>query len=136
MIKCRYLHKSIIQLLIKTGNKKKEELTMEIKYPKTEILAVLGSKVYPLYTTMAMDDVDDKVRDLHSVDFLTFEVAIKKSHANGLWYPGCGDKPAWTSWTVKRDAIASYVKLPEPKVDVQYRYGDSDDDDDASIDFD
>ena len=33
--------------LIKRGNKKMND----IKYPKTELFVVLGTKVYPLYTT-------------------------------------------------------------------------------------
>ena len=29
----------------------------DIKYPKTEVFVVLGADVYPLYTTMAPEDV-------------------------------------------------------------------------------
>lgn len=95
---------------------------MNIKYPKTEILAVMGSKVYPLYVTA---DVDENMQISRREDFLFFEAAIKKNHGNGLWYPGCDEDPYWTKWTVKKSAIKSYVKLPEPKVNINYNY-DSD----------
>lgn len=95
---------------------------MNIKYPKTEILAVMGSKVYPLYVTADVDEVIFNMQTSHREDFLTFETAIKKSHGQGLWYPGCGEEPFWTSWTVKKNAIKSYVELPEPKVSVDYGY--------------
>lgn len=95
---------------------------MNIKYPKTEVLAVLGSKVYPLYVTADVDEITDDLQFSHREDFLTFETAIKKSHGQGLWYPGCGEEPFWTNWTVKKNAIKSYVSLPEPKVSVDYGY--------------
>lgn len=93
---------------------------MNIKYPKTEVLTVLGSKVYPLYTTAGVDEITDNMQIAHREDFLTFETAIKKSHGQGLWYPGCGEEPYWTDWTIKKNAIKSYVKLPEPRVSVDY----------------
>lgn len=95
---------------------------MNIKYPATEILAVMGSKVYPLYTTADVNEVIFNIQASRREDFLTFEVAIKKSHGNGLWYPGCGEEPYWTSWVVKKNAIKSYVRLPEPKVNIDYNY--------------
>ncbi len=95
---------------------------MIIKYPKTEVLAVLGSKVYPLYVTTSIDEIIFNMQTSHREDFLTFETAIKKSHGQGLWYPGCGEEPFWTNWTVKKNAIKSYVELPEPKVSVDYGY--------------
>lgn len=93
---------------------------MNIKYPKTEILAVMGSKVYPLYTTSDVDEIIFNMQTSHREDFLTFETAIKKSHGNGLWYPGCDEEPYWTAWTVKKNAIKSYVELPQPKVTINY----------------
>ena len=95
---------------------------MNIKYPKTEILAVMGSKVYPLYVTADVDEVIFNMQASHREDFLTFKTAIKKSHGQGLWYPGCGEEPFWTNWTVKKNAIKSYVSLPEPKVNIDYGY--------------
>lgn len=95
---------------------------MNIKYPKTEILAVMGSKVYPLYTNVDVDEIIFNMQTSHREDFLTFETAIKKSHGQGLWYPGCGEEPFWTNWTVKKNAIKSYVELPEPRVSVDYGY--------------
>ena len=95
---------------------------MNIKYPKTEILAVLGYKVYPLYVTADIDELTNDLQFSHRKDFLTFETAIKTSHGKDLWYPGCGEDPFWTSWTVKKNAIKSYVELPEPKVSVDSGY--------------
>lgn len=95
---------------------------MNIKYPKTEILAVMGSKVYPLYVTADVDEIDENMKISRREDFLFFETAIKKSHGNNLWYPGCGEEPFWTNWTVKKSAIKSYVELPEPKVNIDYGY--------------
>lgn len=57
---------------------------MNIKYPKTEVLAVLGSKVYPLYVTADVDELTNDLQFSHREDFLTFETAIKTSHGNGL----------------------------------------------------
>ena len=45
---------------------------MNIKYPKTEILAVLGSKVYPLYVTADIDELTNDLQFSHREDFLTF----------------------------------------------------------------
>lgn len=95
---------------------------MNIKYPKTEILAVMGSKVYPLYTSADVDEIIFNMQTSHREDFLTFETAIKKIHGQGLWYPGCGEEPFWTNWTVKKNTIKSYVSLPEPKVNIDYGY--------------
>lgn len=97
---------------------------MNIKYPKTEVLAVLGSKVYPLYTIASVDSIIKIMQASHREDFLTFEVAIKKSHGNGLWYPGCNEDPYWTDWTIKKSAIKSYVKLQEPKININYGYNE------------
>lgn len=93
---------------------------MNIKYPKIEILAVLGSKVYPLYVTADIDELTNDLQFSHREDFLTFETAIKTSHGNGLWYPGCGEDPFWTNWAVKKSAIKSFLELPEPKVTINY----------------
>lgn len=95
---------------------------MNIKYPKTEVLAVLGSKVYPLYITDSVDRISENMQVSHREDFLTFEAAIKKNHGNGLWYPNCGEDPYWTNWTVKKNAIKSYVELPEPEININYGY--------------
>ena len=38
---------------------------MNIKYPKTEIMVVLGSKVYPLYTSFSVDDVHNYMSIAH-----------------------------------------------------------------------
>lgn len=95
---------------------------MNIKYPKTEIMCVLGSKVYPLYVTATTEEIENNIQITSREDFLTFETAIKKSHGNGLWYPGCGEDPYWANWTVKKNSIKSYVELPEPKVSVDYGY--------------
>lgn len=95
---------------------------MNIKYPRTEIMVVLGSKVYPLYVTEPAESVRTILSNTTRESLLTFETAIKKSHGNGLWYPGCGEDPFWTNWTVKKNAIKSYVELPEPRVSVDYGY--------------
>ena len=87
---------------------------MNIKYPKTEIMIVLGSKVYPLYTSLSVNEVHDFMRAAHREDFLIFPTAINKEHGNGLWYPGCGSDPIW------KNAIKSIIKLPEPKVRIDY----------------
>ncbi len=95
---------------------------MNIKYPKTELMVVLGSKVYPLYVTATTEEIENNMQITSREDFLTFETAVKKSHGNGLWYPGCGEDPYWTNWTVKKNSIKSYVELPEPKVNINYGY--------------
>ncbi len=95
---------------------------MNIKYPKTELMVVLGSKVYPLYVTATTEEIENNMQITSREDFLTFETAIKKDHGNGLWYPGCGTNPYWTDWTVKKNAIKSYIELPEPKVNINYDY--------------
>lgn len=97
---------------------------MNIKYPKTEVLAVLGSKVYPLYVTATTEEIENNMQITSREDFLTFEAAIKRSHGNGLWYPNCGEDPYWTDWTVKKSAIKSYVELPEPKININYGYSE------------
>lgn len=51
---------------------------MNIKYPKTEIMCVLGSKVYPLYVTASAEEIVKNMQISHREDFLTFETAIKK----------------------------------------------------------
>lgn len=99
---------------------------MNIKYPKTELMVVLGSKVYPLYVTATTEEIENNMQITSREDFLTFETAIKKSHGNGLWYPGCGEDPFWTNWTVKKNAIKSYVSLPKPKVNIDYGYNAED----------
>ena len=95
---------------------------MNIKYPKTELMVVLGSKVYPLYVTATTEEIENNMQITSREDFLTFETAIKKDHGNGLWYPGCGEDPYWTNWTVKKNSVKSYVELPEPKVNINYGY--------------
>ena len=99
---------------------------MNIKYPKTEIMIVLGSKVYPLYTSFSVDDVHDYMRIAHREDFLIFPTAINKEHGNGLWYPRCGSDPIWTDWEVKKNAIKSIIKLPKPKVKMDYNTDSND----------
>lgn len=99
---------------------------MKIKYPKTEIMVVLGSKVYPLYTSFSVDDVHDYMRIAHREDFLIFPTAINKEHGNGLWYPGCGTDPIWTDWEVKKNAIKSIIKLQKPKVKIDYNVDSTD----------
>ena len=64
----------------------------DIKYPKTELFVVLGTKTYPLYTTVDPQTVHELLTQTEGREkFLSFEVAIKKNHGNGLWYPGCDD---------------------------------------------
>lgn len=93
---------------------------MNIKYPKTEIMVVLGSKVYPLYVTEPAESVRNLLINTTRESLLTFETAVKKSHSTGLWYPGCNEDPYWTNWTVKKSAIKSFLELPEPKVTINY----------------
>ena len=50
---------------------------MNIKYPKTEIMIVLGSKVYPLYTSFSVDDV-------HIIDIFVKEVYRNKGIGSSL----------------------------------------------------
>lgn len=50
---------------------------MNIKYPKTEIMFVLGSKVYPLYTSLSVNEVHNHMCEAHREDFLVFPTAIK-----------------------------------------------------------
>lgn len=95
---------------------------MNIKYPKTELMVVLGSKVYPLYVTATTEEIENNMQITSREDFLTFETAIKKDHDNGLWYPDCGEDPYWTNWTVKKNSIKSYIELPEPKININYGY--------------
>lgn len=99
---------------------------MNIKYPKTEIMCVLGSKVYPLYVTASAEEIVKNMQISHREDFLTFETAIKDNHGQDLWYPGCGENPFWTNWTVKKSAIKSFLNLPEPKVNIDYGYNAED----------
>ena len=51
---------------------------MNIKYPKTEIMCVLGSKVYPLYVTASAEEIVKNMQISHREDFLTFETAVKR----------------------------------------------------------
>ena len=62
----------------------------------------------------------------HREDFLIFPTAINKEHGNGLWYPGCGTDPIWTDWEVKKNAIKSIIKLPKPKVKIDYNVDSTD----------
>lgn len=99
----------------------------DIKYPKTELFVVLGAKVYPLYTTEDPEFVHDVLTRVEGRErLLSFEVAIKKHHSGGLWYPGCGEDPFWTNWTVQKCAIKSYLELPKPKVNIDYSYEEED----------
>ena len=95
-----------------------------LKYPKTELFVVLGTKVYPLYTTEDPEFVHDLLTNVLEgrEKLLSFEVAIKKHHSGGLWYPGCDEEPIWTKWTVQKRAIKSYLELPKPKVNIDYSY--------------
>ena len=95
---------------------------MNIKYPRTEIMVVLGSKVYPLYVTEPTESVRTILSNTTRESLLTFETAIKDNHGQGLWYPGCGENSFWTNWTVKKSAIKSFLNLPEPKVNIDYGY--------------
>ena len=52
---------------------------MSIKYPKTEIMIVLGSKVYPLYTSLSVSEVHDFMRVAHREDFLIFLLLLIKN---------------------------------------------------------
>ena len=97
----------------------------DIKYPKTELFVVLGTKVYPLYTTADPEFVHDVLTRVEGRErLLSFEVAIKKHHSGGLWYPGCDEDPFWTNWTVQKRAIKSYLELP--KVNIDYGYEEED----------
>lgn len=95
---------------------------MKIKYPKTELMVVLGSKVYPLYVTETQEEIQAILNCSNREDMLTFEAAIRRHHGKGLWYPECGDEPHWTGWTTKKSTIKSYIELPEPKVNIDYGY--------------
>lgn len=52
---------------------------MNVKYPKTEIMVVLGSKVYPLYTSLSVNEVHDFMRAAHREDFLIFLLLLIKN---------------------------------------------------------
>lgn len=98
----------------------------DIKYPKTELFVVLGTKVYPLYTTADPEFVHNLLTNVEGREtLLTFEVAIRKHHS-GLWYPDCHEDPVWTKWTVQKRAIKSYLELPKPKVNINYGYEEED----------
>ena len=99
---------------------------MNFKYPKTEVLAVLGSKVYPLYITAALDDTVKKLQEARREDFLIFTAAIRKDHGKGLWYPNCGSEPYWTDWVLKKSAIKSVLALPKPNIKIDYSDKDKD----------
>ena len=93
----------------------------DIKYPKTELFVVLGTKTYPLYTTVDPQTVHELLTQTEGREkFLSFEVATKKNHGNGLWYPGCDEDPVWTKWTVQKRTVKSYLELPKPKVNIDY----------------
>lgn len=96
----------------------------KINYPKTEVMVVLGNNVYPLYVTKEKDDI---ARFLDDSDYMiNLEVAIKTKFNKGLWYPGCGEEPYWTEWSVKTSAIKSLIVLPEPKINFDYGEKDYD----------
>lgn len=96
----------------------------DIKYPKTELFVVLGSKVYPLYTTLSPEDVYDKIVYAEREELLDFEVAVRKNHV--LWYPDCHENPIWSKWTTQKRTIKSYLELPKPKVNIDYGYEEED----------
>lgn len=51
----------------------------DIKYPKTELFVVLGTKTYPLYTTVDPQTVHELLTQTEGREkFLSFEVAIKR----------------------------------------------------------
>lgn len=96
----------------------------DIKYPKTELFVVLGTKVYPLYTTEAPNSVYTCLRREGREELLTFEVAVRKNH--GLGYPDCHEEPVWSYWTVQKRSIKSFLELPKPKVNIDYGYEEED----------
>lgn len=96
----------------------------DIKYPKTEVFVVLGTKVYPLYTTMAPEDVREALEYAEREELLTFEVALRKKY--GLWYPDCHENPVWSKWTVQKRSVKSFLELPQPKVNIDYGYEEED----------
>ena len=42
---------------------------MNIKYPKTELMVVLGSKVYPLYVTATTEEIENNMQITNREDF-------------------------------------------------------------------
>lgn len=94
--------------------------------PHSKIFVSMGAEVISIYVTEPAESVRTILSNTTRESLLTFETAIKKSHGNGLWYPGCDEEPFWTNWTVKKNAIKSYVELPEPKVNIDYGYEEED----------
>lgn len=104
---------------------------MKIKYPKSELFVVIGSKNFAMYTTASSKSVMKLLQKSDSKEFLDFEIAVQKTYSINLWYPDCGAELFWLNWTIKKSAIKSFVAMPKPKLRVDY----SDNDKAEHLDF-
>ena len=98
---------------------------MEIKYPKAEMLIVLGEKNYAVYTDATLNEISRDKQQASRNDDLEFKIAKRKN--GSFWYPNCGDPIIWTTALINKRVIKTILEVPEPKVKLDYSTDDYND---------
>ena len=91
---------------------------MEIKYPKAEMLIVLGEKNYAIYTDITINGIKLRKEKASRNEDIAFNIAKRKN--GSFWYPGCGDPIIWTTALINKRVIKAILEVPEPKVKLDY----------------
>jgi len=101
---------------------------MEVKYPKAEMLIVLGKKQYAMYTDVSIEDINKLKAKAGHNDDITFNIAKQKN--GNFWYPGCKKELIWTTALINKRIIKAALEVPKPNVKLDYSNVDSDGADD------
>ena len=91
---------------------------MQVKVPRTELLIKLGDKTMPAYITEKRKNIVRQMKINEHWGYIEVEVA--RTPENKTWYPGCGQDIVWTTASFKSSHIIGLLKLPNPKVSVNY----------------
>ncbi|EFJ69851.1 hypothetical protein HMPREF0514_10295 [Lactobacillus paragasseri JV-V03] len=98
---------------------------MEIKYPKAEMLIVLGEKNYAVYTDVSINTISRVKKSASRNEDLAFNIAKRKN--GSFWYPSCSDPIIWTTALINKRVIKAILEVPEPKVKLDYSDDNYDD---------
>lgn len=95
---------------------------MNIQYPKAEMLIVLGTKNYPVYTDLSFDQITDIKNSATRDEDIPFQIAKKKD--GSFWYPSCGEDLVWGKALFNKRTIKAVLEVPMPKVKFDYSNSD------------
>ena len=92
---------------------------MQVKVPRTELLIDFNARTFTAYIAESKQKfMSNHIRGAQDHDYVRVEIA--KTPSGKFWTPNCEEEIIWTDASFKIGHIIGMIKMPNPKVSVDY----------------